>query len=350
MKKETFEKIKSSIKKEKERRKNENKNSRILILDGLNIFLRCFVMSPAMNDDGEHIGGISCFLQSMGKAIRELEPTRCIVVFDGKGGSQRRREIYPEYKKGRKHKRNLNRTYEGMEDPEEAMTREIHKLGKFLKTLPVTVVSIDRIEADDSIAYISKQIYDDEDHEVIIMSSDKDFLQLADESTKVWAPKKETLYDREKVVEEYEFPPKNYLITRLIEGDSSDNIDGVYGIGEKKIEKKFGEFLKCEKFRNVDDLISYAEDNKEKSNTYKRLVENEETLRRNWKLMQLQDVNISGEKKLRITDIVEESCGKLDRTKFQKHFMNDKLWSAFPSVNTWLTDTFTKLNNYAEEK
>lgn len=349
MEKETFDKIKESIKDQKKQREEEDRNSRILVVDGLNTFLRCFVMSPAMNEDGLHIGGITGFLKSLGKAIRDLDPTRCIVVFDGKGGSQRRREIYSDYKKGRKNKRNLNRAYEGMEDPEEAMNREIHGLGKYLKTLPLTIVSIDRIEADDSIGYIAKQVYGEEDQEVIIMSSDKDFLQLVDDTTKVWAPKKKKLYDEDKVIEEYDYPPKNYLITRLIEGDNSDNIPGVYGIGEKKIESKFGDFLKCEDFRNVEDLISYAEEKTNESNTYKRLVENEDVLRRNWKLMQLQEVNISGEKKLRITDIVEEPCGELERSKFQKYFMEDKLWSALPSVNTWLTNTFTKLNQYATE-
>ncbi len=350
MKKETFDKIKKSLEERKKSREQEEKNSRVLINDSLNTFIRCFVTSPAMNEDGIHIGGISGFLKSMGKAIRKIDPTRCIVVFDGKGGSQRRRDIYPEYKKGRKSKRNLNRQYEGMEDPDEAMNREIHKLARYLKALPLTVITLDRIEADDVIGYLTKQVFDGEDEETYVMSSDKDFLQLVDETTKVWAPKKEKIYDVEKVVDDHGFPPENYLLTRLIEGDSSDNIDGVYGIGEKKIEKKFGDFLKCEKSRNVDDLISYAQENKEKSSTYKRLLDNEDVLRRNWKLMQLKKVNISGGKKLRIEELVEKPCGKLNRTKFQKHFMEDKLWSAFPSVNTWLTDTFSKINDYAVEK
>lgn len=349
MKKETYDKIMASIEKSKVEMDNLNKDSRILVVDGLNTFLRCFTVSPAMNDDGLHIGGITGFLKSVGYAIRKLKPTRCIIVFDGKGGSQRRRKMYPDYKKGRKARRNYNRAYEDdLEDPEEAMIREMHSIGKYLKTLPVTTVSIDSIEADDSIAYIAKQVYQEDDNHIYIMSSDKDFLQLVDDRIKVWAPKKKKVYSKGDVEEDHGYPAQNYLMTRLIEGDRSDNISGVNGIGPKRIEKRLGDFLKCEEFRKVDDLLEYAEKRKDESNTYKRILDHEDTLRLNWRLMQLHEVDISAEKKLNITDIVESPTRKLDRKGFQELFMNDKLWGAFPSLNSWLTDTFLTLDNFAD--
>jgi len=70
---------------------------------------------PSMNDDGMHTGGIAGFLKSIGYAIKLINPTRVIVVFDGSGGSQKRRKIYPDYKKGRKTKIKFNRTYERIE-------------------------------------------------------------------------------------------------------------------------------------------------------------------------------------------------------------------------------------------
>ena len=65
---------------------NENPNDKILIIDGLNTFIRVFSIYPTQNDDGIHIGGIVGFLKSLGHAIRTIQPTRCIIGFDGKDG------------------------------------------------------------------------------------------------------------------------------------------------------------------------------------------------------------------------------------------------------------------------
>ena len=81
---------------------DENPNDKILIIDGLNTFIRVFSIYPTQNDDGIHIGGIVGFLKSLGHAIRTISPTRCIIVFDGKGGSSRRRKMFPGYKNNRK--------------------------------------------------------------------------------------------------------------------------------------------------------------------------------------------------------------------------------------------------------
>ena len=68
-------------------------NDRVLIVDGLNTFIRAFAVNPAVNDDGMHIGGVVGFLRSVRYTCDILKPSRCIIVFDGKGGSQRRRRI-----------------------------------------------------------------------------------------------------------------------------------------------------------------------------------------------------------------------------------------------------------------
>ncbi len=66
-------------------------NSRVLIIDALNTFMRSYSAIPSLDDDGHHIGGMSGFMKSLGFAIRSFKPTRVVLVFDGKGGSQRRR-------------------------------------------------------------------------------------------------------------------------------------------------------------------------------------------------------------------------------------------------------------------
>ena len=81
---------------------SNNPNEKVLIIDGLNTFIRVFSVIPTTNDDGIHVGGIVGFLRSVGYTINMIRPTRTIVVFDGKGGSTRRRKIYPEYKQNRR--------------------------------------------------------------------------------------------------------------------------------------------------------------------------------------------------------------------------------------------------------
>jgi 5'-3' exonuclease len=87
-------------------------NDKVLIIDGLNTFIRCFSAIPTLNDDGAHVGGIVGFLRSIGYAIRTIRPTRTVIVFDGKGGSNRRKKLFPEYKAGRKMSERLNRAYD----------------------------------------------------------------------------------------------------------------------------------------------------------------------------------------------------------------------------------------------
>jgi len=76
------------VKQEHEQYDSGQLNDRVLIVDALNTYIRCFAAVPTMNEDGEHVGGITGFLKSVGLAVRTFKPTRCILVFDGKGGSR----------------------------------------------------------------------------------------------------------------------------------------------------------------------------------------------------------------------------------------------------------------------
>src|SRR5665213_2739147 len=75
---------------------------KVLLVDGLNMYIRMFAAVPTMNGDGEHVGGITGFLTSLGNIIRLFKPSRVVVVFDGAGGSQRRRKMFPDYKANRR--------------------------------------------------------------------------------------------------------------------------------------------------------------------------------------------------------------------------------------------------------
>lgn len=310
-------------------------NDKVLIIDGLNTFIRVFSVIPTTNDDGIHIGGIVGFLRSIGYTINMIRPTRVIIVFDGKGGSNRRRKIYPEYKQNRKTKYRVNRSnsFASQDDEKMNMIMQIQRVVEYLDTLPVTVLSYDNIEADDTIGYICRQVLTDS--QITIMSTDKDFLQLANGRIKIWSPTKKKMYDENKVLDEYGISSHNYIWYRVLDGDKSDNISGVRGFGLKTIQKKLP-FLSENRIVKLDEVLD-------------ELPEHKDTIELNYKLMQLSDVDISGSTKTKIIDAVNSPINRLIKFKFEKMFLEDKLFTALPNVTSWLLNNFNQLNSYAEK-
>jgi len=310
-------------------------DDKVLIVDGLNTFIRVFSVIPTTNDDGIHIGGIVGFLRSLGFTINMFSPTRVIIVFDGKGGSSRRRKLYPEYKKTRKSKYRVNRSYDfaSQEDEKQNMVMQLQRIVEYLETLPVTVMSYDNIEADDTIGYLCRQVLTES--EITVMSTDKDFLQLANGRIKIWSPTKKKLYNEQAVLDEYGISSHNYIWYRVLDGDKSDNISGVRGLGLKTIKKKLP-FLEESRIVNIDEVLSELPDSKD-------------VIELNYKLMQLSDVDISGSTKTKIVNSVRQPINRLIKYKFQKMFLEDKMWSALPNLNSWLLTTFNQLNKYAEK-
>ena len=310
-------------------------NDKVLIIDGLNTFIRVFSVIPTTNDDGIHVGGIVGFLKSIGYTINMIRPTRTIVVFDGKGGSSRRRKIYPEYKAKRKTKYRVNRSYDfaSPEDEKQNMIMQLQRIVEYLETLPITVLSYDNIEADDTIGYLCRQVLTES--QITVMSTDKDFLQLANGRIKIWSPTKKKMYDESAVLDEYGISSHNLIWYRVLDGDKSDNIKGVKGLGLKTIQKKLP-FLSENRIVNIDEVIN-------------KLPESKDVIELNYKLMQLSDVDISGTTKTKIIDKVNAPINRLIKYKFQTMFLEDKLFTALPNVTSWLATTFNELNLYAEK-
>jgi len=322
-------------------------NEKVLVVDGLNLFIRVFSVIPTTNDDGIHIGGISGFLKSLGYAVKMLGPTRTIIVFDGKGGSNRRRKLYPEYKAKRTTKIRLNRVndFENIDDERHSMLMQLSRCVEYLETLPVSILSIDNVEADDVIAYTIKQLLPESNS--IIMSTDKDFLQLVNDKISVWSPTKKKLYKPDNLKEEYEISANNFLTYRLLEGDKSDNIPGVMGVGLKTAIKRFPQLLDENVDVSIDDLLKTASENKGLK-IYDNVSDSEAKLRLNYKLMQLDEVDISGQAKLKINKIVNGKMPEMIRPKFQSMFISDRMFGALPNLESWLMQTWSKLNRFAK--
>lgn len=321
-------------------------NSRTLIVDGMNTFIRSFSVDPSSNDNGVHVGGITGFLKSIGYAIKLFAPTRVIIVFDGKGGSQKRRKLYPEYKQNRKVSVRYNRAIHisNQEDERESMKMQMGRLLQYLETLPVNIICIDNIEADDVISYIAKNPIDNEVNNYYIMSTDKDFYQLIDNNTNVWSPTKKKLYDVNAIVDEYMIHPNNFIMYRIMDGDTSDNINGVKGLALKTIQKNFP-FLKEEAEATIDILLSNSVDKKGKQ--FEAILNSKDILERNFKLMQLKDVDISGDSKLKIVNNIREKTFTLNQWGLKTFILEDQINSAFPNLDIWIKTCFENLNTYA---
>ena len=329
---------------ESEKKGKLNLNDKVLIIDGLNTFIRSFSVNPAMNDDGVHIGGIAGFLKSIRYTLSVIKPTRCIIVFDGKNGSKRRRKIYPEYKAQRKIKKRLNRNVDwgtAPADEQESMKLQMGRLVEYLEYLPLTLVSIDGVEADDVMAYISKQLL--LKSKIVLMSTDKDFLQLVDNRISVWSPTKKILYTPEKVKDEYGIPSKNLLTYRILDGDKSDNINGVQGAGLKSIIKYIPSITEDNEF-NAKNLLDFVNNSDSKIKLLENIKNSGNLIKRNYLLMQLSKVDIPNHTKRKITDSIRRDIPELVKYKLQTMIMKDKLYSNISDFGNWIKE-FIRLNH-----
>ena len=325
------------------------RDTRILIIDGLNNFIRIWVVHPATNDDGIHIGGITGFLQTLGVAIRKINPTRVIVVFDGKGGSVKRRKLYPQYKQNRGKGVRLNRAHKWANDEEEhkQMLYQLSRIIKFLKNLPVTLISIDNIEADDTIGYITKSLCNDENQKIYIMSTDKDFYQLIRENVFIWNPINKRVLDIEWILEHFEgIHPSNFILYRAATGDPSDNIQGIKSLGIKTLIKNFP-LLKEDTQHSINDMLVYAQNTLGDTRASHLLLDNRIQYELNHTLMILAESNISTSAKLKIIEKFNEKTTYLNRIMVRKLVIQDKLYSVFKDINSWLDNNMSILNSFS---
>jgi len=327
-----------------------HRNSKTLVIDGLNTFIRSWSTAPNLNDNGDHIGGIVGTLKSIGYAIRIINPTRVIVVFDGKGGANSRKEIFADYKADRgknKIKMRLNRAATVEMNPEEesvSMRRQMGALGELLSSLPVSIMIYDGIEADDVMGYIATQLRQDGE-KVVLMSSDKDFLQLVNKDVSVYSPSKKKIYNIDEVIEEYGIHPHNFINFRMIDGDKSDNVSGISGLGLKTIIKSFPLLTEAET-HTTDSMVEYVNSLPKKTKAHELFLDNLAICERNRKLMQLSEPIFSGNIRMKIMDRYNEPTTKFDKQTFLKYGLKSGVIDAFKDINDWLKSTFSHIARF----
>lgn len=327
---EMFEQMQS----EREQFSSMTRDDKVLIVDGTNMFIRTFCAVPILNDDGKHVGGMIGFLKSLGFVIRTMNPTRVVIVFDGKGSSTQRKKMYDGYKQGRVIKSNINRVdgFEGLEDEKRSMMEQMARLVEYLLELPVNVLVIDSVEADDVVAYLALDVFK---KDVIILSSDKDFYQIVSDRITIWNPSKKKMYTAQDIIDEYAVSPENFIWYKCLMGDGSDNISKVKGIGAKFISTKLTMLAERE-HKSLDSIIEYCQQHESSLRGYKLICDARTTMELNYKVMQLNESSIPIQMRMKVKSIIDSRVCEFNRGRIRLMMISDKVLSAISNMDTWM--------------
>lgn len=310
-------------------------NDRVLIVDSMNTFLRCFAAINHVNPEGVHIGGLTGYLKSVGFAMKIVKPTKVILTFDGEGSNTNKRYLYPEYKANRDIQQIKNWNFTSKEEETDAIINQLGRLVEYLKILPVHLLSVDKIEADDVIGYISQQLK----KEVTIMSADRDFLQLVSDRVTVYSPTKKIFYTPTKVKDEYGIYPINFGLYKTLMGDKGDNIPKIKGFGEAKLFKLLPQ-IKENKLLTLQESLELFKPEDEWGS---KIIKFRPQLEINEKLIDLVNPNIPESDLDTINNTINTSNNNFDKSQFISMYKEDKLGDSIPNLEVWLESNFKYL-------
>ena len=310
-------------------------NDHILVIDAMNMLIRSFSLLKAMNPDGTHVGGIVGFLRSLGYVTRIFDPTRVIVVWDGKGGSGNRKNINPDYKAQRATSRITHwGLYDTKEQEMEALIGQLYRIQDYLDCLPVTQIGIDKLEADDVMAYIAKQASVSNVNKCTLVSSDKDFLQLVDDTVEVYAPIKKKTFTQQNIFEELKVLPENYNVVKALLGDNSDNLKGVKGLGIKTVVAEFPKLL-TEK-TDLDYVFNVAEEKLEGKKIFAKIIHNWDKVTSNYEIMDLHATALDDKEKDTVKKALKEEVYKPHIGGFLSLLEEDNIEGITKNTVGWL--------------
>ncbi len=239
---------------------------KILLVDGNNLLFRSYYATAysgviMKNSKGFPTNALYGFINMMNRIIREEKPSYILVAFDK--GKTFRHEAYDEYKAGRS-------------DTPNELKQQFPVAKEVLKAMGIEYYEMDYYEADDIIGTLSHLAHKDPEFDCEIISSDKDLLQLIEDDVVVRVLKSNDymIMNREKFIETYGVEPIKMIDLKALMGDSSDNIPGVSGIGEKTAIKLISEYGSIDNlYENIDSIKGKMKEKliHDKDNCYKSL-------------------------------------------------------------------------------
>ncbi|OCG41424.1 DNA polymerase I [Gilliamella sp. Fer2-1] len=220
-------------------------NTPIILIDGSSYLYRAFFACPPLtNAKGEPTGAIFGVINMIRSLLNQYDPTHIAVVFDAKGGSFRN-EIYSEYKATR-------------EAMPENLRPQIEPIHTILKAMGLPLLCVEGVEADDVIGTLARQA-EKANLEVLISTGDKDMAQLVSDKITLINTMNNTILDSKGVMEKFGVPPEKMIDYLALRGDSSDNIPGVPGVGEKTAQSLLSQFDGVKDIYNrLDDVEKLA--------------------------------------------------------------------------------------------
>ena len=297
---------------------------RVLIIDALNAYLRAYIVDPSLSTNGQPIGGLKGFIKILQKLVRETKPDNIIIAWDGPDGSRKRKTMDKNYKAGRKPIR-LNRAIRNLTEDEELANKmwQQKRIIEYMNEMPIIQVLIPQIEADDVISYVT-QMKHYEGWQKIIVSNDRDFMQLCDEETVLWRPTVNEMLNTKRIVETTGVHPRNMALARAMAGDASDNLPGIKGAGLKTIQKRLP-FLGEDKDYNIPDVLDYCVKSTKGSRVqfYNNVIDNKKLVEHNYKMMQLYAPQMSIQAKQFTQEAVENFECDFNRTELIRMMRED---------------------------
>lgn len=309
----------------------------IIIIDGMNLFIRHFMVNEAVSAHGELCGGVVGFLKALNNLTLQFSPERIYVIWEQGGGCPRRKKIFSGYKANRmsikSEFKSINLPPNGVPskqwiaDDTENKLKQTKMLVDALKHLPICQIYVGDTECDDVIGHLIRYTLKKNDSLKIVVSSDRDFYQLLDEpNVKILNPADKSFHDgpivkvkvgKKKGVDEFvSIPARNYVLVRTLTGDDSDNIPGVPGVGFKTAVKLFPFLLNPDHDVTIQELLTDARDRlkaKKPPKAIHSILACEDIIKVNWQLMYLSSGTMAPHQISKIEYAVENFKPRMDK-------------------------------------
>ncbi|WP_343189346.1 5'-3' exonuclease [Buchnera aphidicola] len=300
-----------------------NKKYTILIDGHSYLYRSYYALSHIKNKKNEYSGAIYGFIKMINLIIKNYNPKKILIIFDSKKKKNFRKKIFKKYKSNRK-------------KMPKKLIQQFKKLCKILTYFRIQIIILPNTEADDIIGTITKK--EKKKNKILIISNDKDFMQLVNKKIKIIRNFKKKPINIKKVIKIYGVKPKSIIDLFALIGDKADNIPGIKGIGKKKalfILKKFNSLnyiykkkkkikkLKCKK---TIKIIKKIIKNKKKIKLFKKLIKIKKNIKFKIKI-----------KKFKISNILIKKIKKIFK------YYNFKTWVKQINNKTWLKKKINKI-------